>query len=102
MVRVLIVGKHINALSIKYVIQSMGHDAYMGGKLKDFANKILGLNPDIVLMDLVEIKNEPDVDAFFDEIKNLKIPLIYISNHSRPSDDLEKTLFKKNNSVNKS
>lgn len=96
-VRVLIVGKHINVLSIKYVIQSMGHDAYMGGKLKDFSNKILGLNPDIVLIDLVEIKDEPDVDAFFDEIRNLKIPLIYISNHSRLSDDLEKTIFKKDN-----
>ncbi len=83
MVKVLIVeDESIEAMNIKQTLESFGYEIpYVASGGKEAVEKALEIMPDLILMDIV-LKGDTDGIEAASKIKNLNIPVIYLTAHS--------------------
>jgi PAS domain S-box-containing protein len=84
--KILIVeDESIEAMDIKRTLQSFGYEVpYVASSGEEAVDKALEIMPDLILMDIV-LKGDTDgIDAVF-KIKDLNIPVIYLTAHSEES-----------------
>jgi PAS domain S-box-containing protein len=85
-VKILLVeDESIEALDIKHTLESFGYEVpYVASTGKEAVDKALEIMPDLILMDVILKGNQDGIDAAY-QIKNLNIPLIYLTAHSEES-----------------
>ena len=72
----------IEALDIKKTLESFGYSVpYVASRGEEAVTKALELMPDLILMDIV-LKGQQNGIEVASEIKNLNIPVIYLTAHS--------------------
>jgi CheY-like chemotaxis protein len=93
--RVLIVEKRrLKALDLKYDVQSMGHEVFGLEKLEDLYDKTLELEPNLLIIDSKMFSDYPEKKSQVNNIINLQIPTICLTNQSNPADEADKKFFK--------
>jgi PAS domain S-box-containing protein len=85
-VKILLVeDENVEALDIKRTLESFGYDVpYVASSGEEAVEKALAIMPDIILMDIVLKGNTDGIEAV-SEIKDLNIPIIYLTAHSEES-----------------
>ena len=85
-VKILLVeDESIEAMDIKRTLESFGYNVpYVASQGEEAVSKALEIKPDIILMDII-LKGEMDGIETANEIKNLNLPIIYLTAHSEES-----------------
>ena len=85
-VKILLVeDENIEALDIKLTLESFGYEVpYVASSGEEVVEKALEIMPDLILMDIV-LKGDTDGIDVASKIKNLNIPVIYLTAHSEES-----------------
>jgi len=85
-VKILLVeDESIEAMDIKRTLESFGYDVpYIALSGEEAVEKALSIMPDLILMDII-LKGDNDGIEAAAQIKELNIPLIYITAHSEES-----------------
>jgi PAS domain S-box-containing protein len=85
-VKILLVeDESIEALDIKRTLESFGYEVpYVASSGEEAVEKALKIMPDLILMDLI-LKGEIDGIETITKIKDLNIPVIYLTAHSEES-----------------
>lgn len=75
----------IEAMDIKRTLESFGYSVpYVASRGEEVSEKAIEIMPDLVLMDIILKGKENGIDAA-SKIKDLNIPLIYLTAHSEAS-----------------
>ena len=81
----LVEDESVEALDIKRTLESFGYQVpYVASSGEEAVKKALELMPDLVLMDII-LKGDIDGIDVASEIKDLNIPVIYLTAHSEES-----------------
>lgn len=81
----LVEDENIEALDIKNSLESMGYKVpYVASNSEEAVDKALEILPDLILMDII-LKGEIDGIETVSKIKDLNIPVIYLTAHSEES-----------------
>ena len=85
-VKILLVeDESLEALDIKLTLESFGYEVpYVASSGEEVVEKALEIMPDLILMDIV-LKGDTDGIDVASKIKNLNIPVIYLTAHSEES-----------------
>ena len=85
-VKILLVeDESIEAMDIKLTLESFGYEVpYVASSGEEIVEKALEIMPDLILMDIV-LKGDTDGIDVASKIKNLNIPIIYLTAHSEES-----------------
>ena len=85
-VKILLVeDENIEAMDIKLTLESFGYEVpYIASSSEEAVEKVLAIMPDLILMDIL-LKGETDGIETFSKIKDLNIPVIYLTAHSEES-----------------
>ena len=85
-VKILLVeDENIEAMDIKRTLESFGYEVpYVASSGEEAVEKALEIMPDLILMDIV-LKGDNDGIEVASKIKNLNIPVIYLTAHSEES-----------------
>ena len=85
-VKILLVeDESIEALDIKRTLESFGYEVpYVASSSEEAVEKTLEIMPDLILMDII-LKGELDGIETVSKIKDLNIPVIYLTAHSEES-----------------
>lgn len=75
----------IEALDIKHTLESFGYSVpFVASKGEEAIKKATSLKPDLILMDII-LKDELDGIEVYECVKDLNIPVIYLTAHSEDS-----------------
>ncbi len=85
-VKILLVeDESIEAMDIKQTLESFGYEVpYVASSGEEAIEKALEIMPDLILMDII-LKGRTDGVEVASQIKNLDIPIIYLTAHSEES-----------------
>jgi len=85
-VKILLVeDESIEAMDIKHTLESFGYEVpYVASSGEEAVEKALEIMPDLILMDII-LKGEIDGIETVSKIKDLNIPVIYLTAHSEES-----------------
>jgi two-component sensor histidine kinase/CheY-like chemotaxis protein len=81
----LVENESLEAMDIKRALESFGYDVpYVASSGEEAIEKALEIMPDLILMDIV-LKGDTDGIEAVSKIKDLNIPVIYLTAHSKES-----------------
>ena len=81
----LVEDESIEAMDIKRTLESFGYEVpYVASSGEEAVEKALEIMPDLILMDII-LKGDIDGIEAVSKIKNLNIPVIYLTAHSEES-----------------
>ncbi|WP_052374118.1 PAS domain S-box protein [Methanobacterium sp. SMA-27] len=85
-VKILLVeDENIEAMDIKLTLESFGYEVpYIASSSEEAVEKALAIMPDLILMDII-LKGEIDGIETVSKIRDLNIPVIYLTAHSEES-----------------
>jgi len=85
-VKILLVeDESLEAMELKLTLESFGYEVpYVASCSEEAVEKALGIMPDLILMDIV-LKGDTDGIEAVSKIKDLNIPVIYLTAHSEES-----------------